>query len=121
MQSRCLYSVRGAFKLMQSDLDPLVTGVGPAAHAQLFPMLCRSLISWVAAGEGGGKGGADATGQVPAAALAPKRLGPTEKERMRTADRIIMSVLQKVCAAAQSAGMLTPLPSSACSVPPEPH
>lgn len=99
-QTRCLYGVRAAFELMHNDLDPLSISeplwlaVYLPAHESRASSLASAMTRWCLAAEGAP--GADGEHAAAPAVVAPKQLAAAEKEQMRKADRIIMSVLQKV-------------------------
>ena len=126
MQSKSLYNVRTAFKLMQTDLDPLLQGVLtllPACSGIYCSPVqtCQITAQWLLLSgcspaqvavlqanhlQGPGvkpsRNARAGTLQSAQPAEAPVRetaeaLAAISRDQMRTADRIIVNVLQKVC------------------------
>lgn len=121
MQSKSLYSVRTAFKLMQTDLDPLLQGVltsfpacnGSCTHTcQVTTACCCYLDVASTSCCAACKASAgpllystnDRSGTLQSAQPAEPPVRETaeaqamiSRDQMRAADRIIVNVLQKVC------------------------
>ena len=102
VQSKSLFNVRSAFKLMQHDLDPLLQGeLYQSRGCCLLPwMLCH--VQHVLEGLTSCKNTCIAgTLQAPEPSQAAQPKAAPEhaaisRDQMRTADRIIVNVLQKV-------------------------
>ena len=101
LQSRCLYNVRIGFKLMQNDLDPLLKGKAtwsrlPVWYCDVAVTIAQTCLEVPCVSAGSASDGRTEANEPTVAVTPARQMGNAEKEQMRKADRIIMSVLQKV-------------------------